>query len=295
MELFEDEASRARLGRCAPRAGADGAARRHFPGPQGFPLRRLPGAADVSRAVGARGSPRCCEPGRTEAAAELGAAGSASFTSCPRPSPSSSIPTCTRRASAPGGSEPAPISPGGCSCAMAPALPGAAAAWVPGSVLLPEQGLAILRTAIATPSLECGVYGGGHGHPDRLHLTLHADGVHWLADPGTGSYVSPRPLLVSLHAGPQRAAGRWAVPADGRCPRRDVRRAARLGLGPRPLRRTHPDRGGRPGAAGGRGRVRRRGRPPGRAPLAPRRRGGDRSRRAGGSRRSWTTSSSPAA
>src|SRR5439155_384633 len=39
-------------------------------------------------------------------------------------------------------------------------------------------------------SLGCGPYGGGHGHPDRLHLTLHADGVHWLADPGTGSYVS---------------------------------------------------------------------------------------------------------
>ena len=36
-----------------------------------------------------------------------------------------------------------------------------------------------------------GAYGGGHGHPDRLHLTLHAGGVHWLADPGTGSYVTP--------------------------------------------------------------------------------------------------------
>jgi hypothetical protein len=39
-------------------------------------------------------------------------------------------------------------------------------------------------------SLECGPYAGGHGHPDRLHLTLHDGVVHWLPDPGTGSYVS---------------------------------------------------------------------------------------------------------
>ncbi|HSE66233.1 MAG TPA: heparinase II/III family protein, partial [Gemmatimonadales bacterium] len=25
---------------------------------------------------------------------------------------------------------------------------------------------------------------------DRLHLTMHADGIHWLPDPGTGSYVT---------------------------------------------------------------------------------------------------------
>ncbi|HEV2671602.1 MAG TPA: sugar-binding protein, partial [Gemmatimonadales bacterium] len=30
----------------------------------------------------------------------------------------------------------------------------------------------------------------GHGHSDQLHLTVHADGVHWLPDPGTGSYVT---------------------------------------------------------------------------------------------------------
>ncbi len=75
-------------------------------------------------------------------------------------------------------------------CGMLPELPGDADAWRPASTLLPEQGLAILRSADHYASLECGLYGGGHGHPDRLHLTLHADGVHWLADPGTGSYVS---------------------------------------------------------------------------------------------------------
>lgn len=75
-------------------------------------------------------------------------------------------------------------------CTMLPMLPGDAEAWRPGSVLLPDQGLAILRQGDQYASLECGLYGGGHGHPDRLHLTLHAAGVHWLADPGTGTYVA---------------------------------------------------------------------------------------------------------
>ena len=73
---------------------------------------------------------------------------------------------------------------------MAPSLPDEAAPWAPGSVLMAEQGLAILRSGRRYASLECGRFGGGHGHPDRLHLTLFADGRHWLADPGTGSYVS---------------------------------------------------------------------------------------------------------
>jgi len=73
---------------------------------------------------------------------------------------------------------------------MIPSLPDDAPAWSPGSTLLDSQGLAILRDDSRYASLECGLYGGGHGHPDRLHLTLHADGRHWLADPGTGSYVS---------------------------------------------------------------------------------------------------------
>ena len=75
-------------------------------------------------------------------------------------------------------------------CGMAAELPAVTAPWEPGSLLLAEQGLAILRTASRYASLECGAFGGGHGHPDRLHLTLHADGIHWLPDPGTGSYVS---------------------------------------------------------------------------------------------------------
>jgi hypothetical protein len=73
---------------------------------------------------------------------------------------------------------------------MIPELPSDVPAWSPGSVLLESQGLAVLRTDERYVSLECGQLGGGHGHPDRLHLTLHAGGVHWLADPGTGSYVA---------------------------------------------------------------------------------------------------------
>ncbi len=73
---------------------------------------------------------------------------------------------------------------------MLPALPDETEPWRPASVLLETQGLGVLRTGGRYAALECGLYGGGHGHPDRLHLTLHADGVHWLPDPGTGSYVA---------------------------------------------------------------------------------------------------------
>ena len=74
--------------------------------------------------------------------------------------------------------------------AMAPTLEGEPARWRAGSMLLESQGLAILRTGGRYASLEAGAYGGGHGHPDRLHLTLHERGVHWLPDFGAGSYVS---------------------------------------------------------------------------------------------------------
>jgi hypothetical protein len=72
---------------------------------------------------------------------------------------------------------------------MAPEL-SSSTTWEPGSKHFPAQGLAILRHRDRYASLECGNPGGGHGHPDRLHLTLHAGGVHWLPDFGTGSYVS---------------------------------------------------------------------------------------------------------
>ncbi len=66
-------------------------------------------------------------------------------------------------------------------------------AWRPGSAHLDATGLAIFRRDEGTTyvSLDYGESGGGHGHPDRLHLTLVARGVPWLLDFGTGSYVSP--------------------------------------------------------------------------------------------------------
>ncbi|HEX9218155.1 MAG TPA: heparinase II/III family protein [Gemmatimonadales bacterium] len=73
---------------------------------------------------------------------------------------------------------------------MLPELPAAEESWSSQSVLLEGQGLAVLRHDGRYVSLECGPYGGGHGHPDRLQLTLYADGVYWLPDPGTGSYVA---------------------------------------------------------------------------------------------------------
>src|SRR5690606_41665808 len=62
-----------------------------------------------------------------------------------------------------------------------------------GSERMPGTGVAVLRSDDGADyaSLEYGHYGGGHGHPDRLHLTLFAGGVHWLLDPGTGWYHVP--------------------------------------------------------------------------------------------------------
>jgi hypothetical protein len=74
---------------------------------------------------------------------------------------------------------------------MVPELPQRNTGVEPVSTLLPSQGLAVLRHGDRYVSLECGEWVGGHGHPDRLNLALHADGVHWLPDFGTGSYVSP--------------------------------------------------------------------------------------------------------
>lgn len=102
---------------------------------------------------------------------------------------------------------------------MRPALASDPPAWSPRSVLLEEQGLGILRSGTRYTSLECGGYGGGHGHPDRLHLTLHDGAVHWLPDPGTGDYVT-RDLFwyrsTLAHNAP-RVDGRSQAPGDARC------------------------------------------------------------------------------
>lgn len=64
------------------------------------------------------------------------------------------------------------------------------------SLLLPEQGFAILRRDAGRTfvALDYGESGGGHGHPDRLNLWLVVGNARILEDVGTGSYVDP-----SLH------------------------------------------------------------------------------------------------
>lgn len=75
---------------------------------------------------------------------------------------------------------------------MQPSLPESAtlAAPIDRNRVLDAQGLALLQHGDRYVSLECVGGGDGHGHPDRLHLTVHANGVHWLADPGAGSYLT---------------------------------------------------------------------------------------------------------
>ena len=77
----------------------------------------------------------------------------------------------------------------------APTLPPLAAV-SPGSVILRDQGLAILRREQGAlyVALDYGHSGAGHGHPDRLNLVLVRGNDRWLDDVGTGSYVDP-----SLH------------------------------------------------------------------------------------------------
>lgn len=61
------------------------------------------------------------------------------------------------------------------------------------SDLLPAQGIGIIRrnNGDLYVSLDYGHSGGGHGHPDRLNLTLMHGNTRWFDDPGTGSYVDP--------------------------------------------------------------------------------------------------------
>lgn len=57
---------------------------------------------------------------------------------------------------------------------------------------LPDAGLAILRAGSGANTvctfLDYGQHGGGHGHFDKLNITLYAKGREWLLDPGRLSY-----------------------------------------------------------------------------------------------------------
>jgi hypothetical protein len=75
-------------------------------------------------------------------------------------------------------------------CARAEPWPASSVSDMP-SVVLEAQGLAVLRRdgGRVYVALEGGHTGGGHGHPDRLALTLQDGDRRILEDPGTGSYV----------------------------------------------------------------------------------------------------------
>jgi hypothetical protein len=96
-----------------------------------------------------------------------------------------------------------------------------AEAWRPGTAHLEATGLAIFRRdgGRTYVGLDYGDCGGAHGHPDRLNVTVHAGGIPWLVDFGTGSYVSQSLAwyrTTYAHNAPA-LDGTSQLPADGLC------------------------------------------------------------------------------
>jgi hypothetical protein len=88
----------------------------------------------------------------------------------------------------------------------------------------PTSGYAILSKGRGEKAtwlcLKYGPHGGGHGHPDKLHLEMHAGGIPVAADPGMARYGVP------IHANWYRTTlahntlvidERDQQPAEGRC------------------------------------------------------------------------------
>ncbi len=93
--------------------------------------------------------------------------------------------------------------------------------WRPGTAHLEATGLAVFRRDAGRTyvGLDYGDCGGAHGHPDRLNLTLHAGGIPWLVDFGTGSYVAKSLgwyRTTYAHNAPA-LDGTSQLPADGLC------------------------------------------------------------------------------
>lgn len=104
---------------------------------------------------------------------------------------------------------------------MRPDPPAGGAAWTPATAHLAASGIAVVRREAGATyvGLDYGESGGGHGHADRLHLTLWDRGAPWLVDFGTGSYTSPtlgwyRSTLA--HNAPL-VDGHGQHPAGGQC------------------------------------------------------------------------------
>jgi hypothetical protein len=65
------------------------------------------------------------------------------------------------------------------------------APWRIGSVIYPDTGVALLRSGPRTVVLKYGPHGGGHGHPDKLSISLHNGQRELLTDMGTPGYGVP--------------------------------------------------------------------------------------------------------
>ncbi len=71
------------------------------------------------------------------------------------------------------------------------------------SIDLPDAGLAILRQGEGEGAnsvfLDYGLHGAGHGHFDKLNITLYANGREWLLDPGRIGYNHKEYLSWAKH------------------------------------------------------------------------------------------------
>lgn len=59
------------------------------------------------------------------------------------------------------------------------------------SCRFPDAGFALLRSPQATVVLKYGPHGGGHGHPDKLSVSIHDGEKELLSDFGTSAYGAP--------------------------------------------------------------------------------------------------------
>lgn len=62
---------------------------------------------------------------------------------------------------------------------------------IPGSLVFEDLGVGILRAAQRTVVLKYGPHGGGHGHPDKLSISVHDGMRELLPDLGTSAYGVP--------------------------------------------------------------------------------------------------------
>ncbi len=71
-----------------------------------------------------------------------------------------------------------------------------------GSTLLPYGGLAIMRSDWSLDArfllMDCGPFGGAHGHEDKLSIEVYAYGQPFLIDPGTYTYNGKDPFRAHL-------------------------------------------------------------------------------------------------